>query len=451
MCLPALMAGCTLPPLQPPAPAEVPPDWATPRDRESPAADLQGWWKDWNDPLLDQLVAQALQANPELLMATSRVRQARLLAGSEAARWRPSLAFGVHPMSDAKATDSFVHVGVDASWEPGLFGMAEASRAAAAGQQAKAQWAEQAARVMVVAETVRQYLGLRAAQQQALAQEQLVALETDSAALAQVRMKSRLAPAAERLQADQRVAQARAAAAEQRGLAQASAQALALLIGRSRPDPAWLQPATVPQPAPRSLQALPATVLLHRPDVRAAEESVRIAAGEAGMSQAEMAPRIVLGAGVLRAWNVTQRGQRPTHALASLAPTLDLPLFDWDLRRDRALAAQEHVNEALLDQRRTVLVAVAEVESALDTLQMRRDRRQALAEAAQAQQRLLQQQAVQQRLGLSGDADQLALRRTQLLAEAELAQADAGSALALVSLYRAVGGAPLPQGLEATP
>ena len=451
LLLPAVLAGCALAPLPPPAPADVPPDWAAAREREAPAADLQAWWKDWSDPLLDQLVTQALAANTDLLMATSRVRQARLLASGEDARWRPALSAHVHPMSDAKATDSFIHASLDASWEPGLFGLADASTAAAAGEQARAAWAEQAARVVVVAETVRHYLDLRAAQQQAGVNERLVALEARAAAAAQVRQQVRLASTTEALQAEQRLAQARAAQAAQQGAAGESARALALLLGRSQPDAQWLQPAALPQPPARSLQALPAAVLRQRPDVRVAEEGVAIAAAEAGIARAELWPRIVLAGGVLRSFNVTQRGRLPTHTLLSLAPMLDVPLFDWGRRRDRAQAAQEHVNEALLGHRRAVLQAVADVESALDGLQLRRQRRERLAEVMQAQQALAAQQATRQQAGLSGTTEQLELQRLQMAARAELMQADAEAALALVTLYRAVGGAPLPASQELAP
>lgn len=445
----ALAGGCAIPQMQAPAPAAVPPSWSAATDQDAPPADLRGWWKAWGDPVLDGLVDRALAANPDLLVAASRVRQARLLAEAEPARFRPAITAGVHPMHDARATDSFLHASVDVAWEPGFFGQADGSRQAAGAQRAKAAWAGQGVRVMVVAETVRHYLEMRAAQQQAQLGARLADLEQRAAAKAEARLQARLAGPLDVAQARQRQAQAQAAAAAQRAQALEFAQGLALLLGQSRPDAAWLQPGSLPAVAPRSLQELPAAVLRNRPDVREAEASVWLAAGEAGVSRSELYPRILLGAGVLKSWNLTQHGSFPTHAVFSLAPSIDVPLFDWDRRRARADAAQEHTVEALLAHRKVVLQAVGEVEAALESLQARRQRRALLARAAEAQAAQATHQAARQAAGLSGDAEQLELQRLRLQAEGELSTADAGIALAVVQLYRAVGGAPLPAGIEA--
>ncbi|MGK9518144.1 hypothetical protein O6467_25630, partial [Salmonella enterica subsp. enterica] len=67
-----------------------------------------------------------------------------------------------------------------------------------------------------------------------------------------------------------------------------SAQQLALLLGQSAPDPLWLQPGRLPTLGDWQLNSVPTDLLRTRPEIAGAEASVIIAAGELGMSQADI-------------------------------------------------------------------------------------------------------------------------------------------------------------------
>ncbi len=64
-------------------------------------ADYIGWWKMFNDPVLTRLVEQALEANLDLKIAESRVRQARAA--------RTIAGAGLWPQADASASYTRSH------------------------------------------------------------------------------------------------------------------------------------------------------------------------------------------------------------------------------------------------------------------------------------------------------------------------------------------------------
>ncbi|WP_167772837.1 TolC family protein [Ramlibacter humi] len=441
----ALLAGCSVAPV-PQVPQDAPASWAAPVPAAPQAApvDLQGWWKVFGDERLDALVARALQANLDVRVAASRLRQARLLASAEGTRFLPLASAGLHPVRDPRATDSFLHLSLDVTWELGLFGAGESGDRVAQGQIAAAEWQVQGARVAVVAEVVRRWLELHAARDQQALWTAIAQADDQSAGTARARWDNRLGTAADVAQAQARAAQARATAAGYAGAVQTAGVALAQLLGESAAGDWATQPAAAGLP-PVSVRELPANLLRSRPDVRQAEAGVLRAAGEAGLAQAELSPRLALTGGVLRSFNVTERRATATHSTFSIAPSIDVPLFDWGRRQDRARAADEAVQEALLAHRKAVLDGVAEAETALGLLATQRERERLLAAAAQAAQAQETQLQARTRAGLAGASDAPALARVRLLAQSELRDAQSGAALAFVALYKALGGAPLPE------
>ena len=190
---------------------------------------------------------------------------------------------------------------------------------------------------------------------------------------------------------------------------------------------------------------LPADLLRTRPDVRQAEAAVLEAAGELGMARAELYPRVAIGASYLYAFNLTQnRRTSSTNRLPAICPLIDLPLFDWGLRRARADARGEALQASLTAYRQTVLQGVSEAETALSALEQQRQRRMHLEQAAGMFERRAQRQRGLLASGLASAYDQLAFDRAALQAEAECDGARAAQALAFVNLYKALGGAPLP-------
>ena len=178
----ALLAGCTVsdttaPPSRVSAPAAF--DQPAPADVPMTAEDLAHWWTGWNDPVLNSLIEDALKANSDIRIARARVMEARSLVtiaesalyptvtggggvwGGEA-DWRSKSLHALAPTL-SNGIDARM-VGVDASWEPDIFGGrhddVEASRASADSVEQQLN----GARMIVIADVAANYLEARGLQ-----------------------------------------------------------------------------------------------------------------------------------------------------------------------------------------------------------------------------------------------------------------------------------------------
>jgi len=303
----------------------------------------------------------------------------------------------------------------------------------------------QSARVSLVAEVVREYLQLRATQRSD-------ALLAAAAQIAQkkvelLRVQERL-QLASRLEVQQGVAAAAKAEARQdepHAAVVQHAQALALLLGKSEPDPAWLAPKPLPKLANGNVESVPADLLRTRPEIRYAETQVLQAAGELGIAKADLYPRLALGSSLTFAALVKGRTRLgDVNNTFSIGPIINIPLFDWGQRHAVRDAREDQLQAALLAYRQAVLQGAAEVESDLATLHASGQRLQSADATAGASREGL---ALSEKLQSLGQADGLQLADARLaLTESELdrEQARLAHGLAFVALYKALGGAPLP-------
>lgn len=446
------MAGCMGVPI-PPLDRSVPAAWseADPALALPAGPDLRTWWTAFNDPALNTLVDQALAQNLTLAEAGSRVRQARQLSQGVTSSFLPSLSAGTRSVQPPSAQDTYLQGSLDAIWDLGLFGAREGATQRYRGGIDLALAEEQAARVTVVAEVVRHYLDLRAAQEQLAQGQAQLRLDSRSLALIDARIDHRLAAAGERDAVALRQARTRASLADPMAAQSAAAHSLAALLGQTRPDPAWMSPAGQPALAVRSIAQVPADLLRVRPEIRRAEADVAQAAGELGIARSELYPRVALGASYLVSYNLTRSPRSRFNTGVAAGPIIDLPLFDWGRRQAGAAAKREALDAAVTAYRQAVLEGVADVEIALAALQFQTERVAQLEDARQtvARQRSTHQSLVG--LGLASDFDGLDDQQGALSADQDLVVARARRNLAFVTLYKALGGAPLPMNGAATP
>ncbi|CAM3842947.1 NodT family efflux transporter outer membrane factor (OMF) lipoprotein [Kerstersia gyiorum] len=465
----ALLSGCvTLGPL-PDAAQPVAADW---RNRgvltTAPGADPATWWSAFNDPVLDALVAQTLGSNLNLAQAGHRLRAARSLVRPAIAQQRPQITAGASGQrqqrlsgpgnidlqrselspdglllrEEGRASGNW-QAGFDAAWEIDLFGRASAgvtaARAAAEGAEAEAEMA----RVSVVAEVVRTYVELRAAQQrQALltanieAQNRLVALARER----------RDAGIGSDLDVDRSLTIAADTAGQlhtQGLLIGQAVQRIAVLTGESVVNDALLQAVSQPQARLLALPILPADLLRVRPDIRRAEHAVTQAAAELDVAVADLYPRLSLTGALQATGNLVGNALpgRTSQALAGLS--IQIPLLDWGARR-AVVNAREAVLAATIESYRlAVLEGIEETENALNAIETQRRRMNEESVRLQAAQRADSHADMLNRRGITSLSDRL--EAAIVLRGAELAGVEVveQQALAVVALHKAVGGASL--------
>lgn len=426
----------------------VPTAWASaPVSTGAPGAaatPLTAWWQRWGDAQLTALVTQALQAHTSVRSAQAALQQARAQADVQGAALLPGAdASGSAQRSrSGGSTGNSFQLGLDASWEPDVFGRLGAGVSASAADVRAAQAGLEQAQVVLAAEVAVNYLTLRSVQERLAIARRNLASQRETLQITDWRVQAGLSTS---LVSEQARAAAEQTAAQipqlQTSLAQ-TRHALAVLTGQAPGalDAQLGAPQAMPAPPDDLALAFPAETLRQRPDVRQAEE--RISAALARVSQADAAryPSFrISGSLGLRALTLGALGNGASVAHALLGG-ISVPLFDGGAAR-----AQVRVQEAALEQARvgyeaTVLAALQEVEDALVALQGERERQVRLQAAAQAagNAALLAQNRYQS--GLIDFQAVLETQRTLLSTQDGVATSAANVALGHVRLYKALGG-----------
>ncbi|HEX7325032.1 MAG TPA: efflux transporter outer membrane subunit [Rhodanobacteraceae bacterium] len=412
--------------------------------------DLTGWWKHFHDPELNALVLRALRDSPDVAQARWRLRAARASEEAAGSQFKPSVTVNTTERSNAANTASFFQAGFDASWEIGLFGRSGANGHIARAKTGAAQAELQSARVSLVAEVVREYLELRAAQRNAALLHDVAAADAEKVRLLRTGRHLWLTSQRQVEQAVSASAMADAKLSDPDAAIAKSAQALALLLGQSEPDPAWLKPAALPRLEHADVAALPANLLRTRPDIRYAETQVVQAAGELGIATANLYPSLTIGGGLTSSSRILGHDHLGNaNTIIGLAPIISIPLFDWGQVKAQRRARADLLQAALAGYRKAVLAGAAQVETSLADLSAADRRLKHVNAAVTASQSLVDMSRHYQTLGEGDRMDHIDARLA--LNESQLARVTARLqyGVAFVALYKALGGAPLPQHADA--
>ena len=442
-----LLSACQVQNPLPDLPKDTPATWRGSEYASPPAGlqpDLEHWWRAFADPTLDGLVERALRENLNVKIAGERLRAARALHHRTRSDFWPNLNFRVYPETAPGGQTGYIEIGFDSTWELGLFGRAESSRRMNLADLDSAAIEEGAARVSLVAEVVRDYVELRAAQARAKVLGNIAGTRQAQLALTQVRVRTHLAAQTEIDRANADLAQAQGDAAEGSAAVAQSRQALAVLLGTFAQDiaePALAVAAAQPVLPSIDVHETPADLLRTRPEIRRAEESVLRAAGELGISRADLYPRFSIVGTLISSTALTGDLDHPNKAIPLLAPSVTIPIFDWGARRDVVNAREAALSAAVLAYREAVLEGVAEAAAALALFEAKTQALDGSAVALDSADKAASSAATLRRIGLGDGVD--AANATLALAESRLRRSAAlrERALSYVVLYKSLGGA----------
>ncbi len=441
-----LLTGCSvapLPQLKPPTPDA----WRNaPASVLPPHPELNKWWHAFGDPELDALVERALYNNLDVAQAVERLRATRVLSQHSQDPYLPSLGIRTQDAVSPDTSTSYFLIGFDAQWELPLFGAKQSADRLARGNEERMKADLRLAQVSLVAEVSRHWIELRSAQQMESFLDDIQKAQQEKLRLLLVRERLKLAPPPDIAGARAELAHSQMALTKPRQAINRNAQQLAALLGQNEPDPQWLRPRPQLKLGQWQLNSVPADLLRTRPEIASAEAEVIRAAGELGMSRADIYPHISLGTSLQWSLNIAsnRKHTRSGDSIFSYGPGISIPLFDWGQRQANATAKDHELQAAVLAYRQAVLQGVAEAETAMGDLEQLRLREQSSLEACAATQTRLD--ALQQRaqLGLLSKLDlengQIEKHRAML----QVARANVDRNIAYVALYKALGGAPLP-------
>ncbi|MBO9499030.1 MAG: efflux transporter outer membrane subunit [Novosphingobium sp.] len=409
------------------------------------------WWRLYQDPVLDQLIDDALAHNTDIRVAVANIAKARALLRESKSDRLPQVGasagtnYGRLPASQrapgAKREDWYTDIGLDVSYEVDLFGRVSRGVEASQADLGAAQADADAVRVIVVAETARAYADAASAAERIDVAKRIVDLLGQSQGLTEKRENAGLATKLDvaRIAAlrSQRLADIPAIEAQR----DAALFRLATLTGRAPRDlpvsaSARTTMLTIEHPIPVGDGA---ALLARRPDVRAAERRLAGSTARIGVATADLYPRVTLGGSV----GSTGTGFDNIFGANPLTWLLG-PLINWTVNQDaaraRIAAAKADSQAALATFDGTVLNALEETETALSAYGHALEQRQALQQARDEAERAAKITRAQQREGAIDALASLDAERTLADAEAQLALANAAIADRQIDLFRALGG-----------
>jgi outer membrane protein, multidrug efflux system len=416
------------------------------------------WWKNFADPTLNTLIAQALKSAPDLAEAQARVREARALQGiAGAARYPTADATGEYARnlgSDNVPTgvppgglgpgihSNLWQAGFDASWEIDIFGgIRRTVEAADANFQAVA--ADRAdVTLTLIAEVARDYIDLRGAQRRIEVARKNLAIERDLRALTQSLLAAGLAPQQDLLRAEAQVRDIQAAIPEFETDERAAAYRIAALIDRpfTEVSAELSAPRPIPQSASEVPVGLPSELLKRRPDVHAAERRIAAAHARIGIAQADLYPHFSLtGVAGLESLNFSSFGNASS-GYYQIGPGITWRIFDAGKIRFEVQAESARAAAATAAYERSVLDAFRDVETALVSYANIKVRRNELAAESDADTQATDIAKLLYARGVESFLPVLDAERSLYATDDALAQSERDSALALIALYKSLGG-----------
>ena len=332
----------------------------------------QDWWKNFDDPILNQAIAIAIENNYDFKIAQSRVLEARSNVTSETSKLGPKVSASagasrqnnyiipIAPKS-RKIYDLFT-AGFDASWELDLFGGNYRSRQAAKALLEASNEAKNYILVSLIAEVVKNYSDLRAAQKKLFLQKEI---ENSYSEIVELNEQKKLVGLLSEIDFGRlKIAMLNSKS----DLADAEAQNIVALYNLEEllgKKPGTMKEffgdaAEVPTLRKKIIIDAPVSLLENRPDIKQAEHELAASVELKGYALAQLFPKISLS-GFLGFYS-TKSGSliQPSSRAFSSGTKVTMPILDFggvwagkkiaDQRKKQALLSyEEKVNKALMD------------------------------------------------------------------------------------------------------
>lgn len=457
----ALSTGCVnLAPKYERPPIELPAEWGA----DAQAAIGAEWWKLFEDPQLDRMIAEALAHNASLALAVARIDEARAQFGFARAEQFPTLSASVAgsraqtsqrtatplPPGTPRETENY-RATLNTAYELDLWGRLRNSRKAARAELLATEAAAETVRIRLAADIVQAYFAVRALDAQIAATQRSLAGRSESLALQKIRLEVGAISEFEYRQLEGEVLAARAQLpAFERERAQQET-ALAVLLGQSPraifaaaaipPIAADAAPGASPSQHPVMVPAgLPSALLLRRPDLVEAEQRLIATNARIGVARAGYFPAISLTGNYGSEADSLRALFSGPAVVWEAAAALTQPI--WGAGRATAQARIAHARErqALAQYRLAIQNAFREARDAIVAQTHSREQLAVESERVTALREALRLAKLRYENGVASQLDVLDTERTLLAAELSRHEALRAQRAAIADLFKALGG-----------
>ncbi|WP_338489061.1 efflux transporter outer membrane subunit [Pseudomonas trivialis] len=435
--------------------------WREPQGRQADSRAVadplqERWWDVFHDAQLSALTRRALTDNLDLKLAGSRLQQSRAVRQVTTAGRYPNLAAGggyqrkrnsgegLNDPSGENGRSAFNQwdTGFSAAWELDFWGRVKRETEAADATLQVAEDDRRAVLLSVLAETAQDYIQLRGVQNTRAVTEQNLDVARHSLKLSQLRLADGVATDLDVAEAAAQVATIEARLPELQQRQDQLINALSLIMGEP-PQALHAQlskDAAVPQTPRQVAIGLPSQLAERRPDIRQAEARLHAATANIGVAKGDFYPRITLSGSLgSQALQLADFGSWGSRAFA-FGPQFSLPLFNGGRLQGMLTLREAQQQEAALAYQHTVLRAWHEIDDQLTRYNASQLRRDSLAEAVRQNQIALTTAQHQYVEGVADFVNVLTVQSALLATQEQWVQSSTDVSLAMVGLYKALGG-----------
>lgn len=408
----------------------------------------QSWWRLFGDSTLNSLVDRGLSNNQELAGASARLQQARDLSRAARTRFFPAIALNANgertqsrfrgPGGGSLLQNNY-SVPIDFSYEIDFWGKVRRQVESATAAEAASRESLNGMRLTIAGEIAQTYWALRAVDADRQLLDETLAIRRKALDLL---TRQRDAGAISDLDLSRAQTEVSTAESDRIGLDRDRVElvnALAVLTGSTTTGSSVPESSKLPGP-PSVPGSIPSELLRQRPDIRAAEHRVAAANADIGVATAMFYPSITLNASGGFDAPVFNQLFDADALVWSLGAGISQPISGHGLLRAQRDAAVSAHQAASADYRQTVLIALREVENALQGTTILARREKAQQDAVNAARKTFDLSSKRFKAGLVSFLDVVDSERTRLDAERGLNAIRAERLAISVSLIKSLGG-----------
>lgn len=413
-------------------------------------ADLP-WWQLFRDDILQGLIRQALTNNYDLRIAVTRVEQARQIAAQARSQFFPQVNYdgavatgknalfgGIGPNGGKTQDSAFIDLSV--FWEVDLWGRIRRLNEAARAQFLATDEARRGVTISLVSSVAQAYFELLELDLQLDIAKRNTQSFADTLKIFSLRREQGVASKLETASAEALLTATAANIPELERQIVLKENQINVLLGRN-PAPVERTAGLLEERMPLDIPAgLPSSLLERRPDIRQAEENLRAANAQVGVAAANFFPRIGLTALFGKASPELEDFTSGTANLWAVAGNLTGPIFQGGALLAQYRQAVALWEEAKLRYEQTVLNALQEVSNALVSRQKYEEVRLQQWRSVKAYEEAVHVSLQRYVAGKASYYEVLQNQQNLFPAETVLAQTELNRILAVVQLYKALGG-----------
>lgn len=411
---------------------------------EASIADMQ-WWQIYTDTTLQALINKTLENNKDLKIAAARIAQMAAMKRIDNANMLPQLNGNIYAQKEALnyggdhyKNDPEAGIKATITWEADLWGNLRWARDKGIAQYLESVENRRALTVSIIAQVAQSYFELVALDNELAIVRRTLNARKEGVRLAKLRFEGGLTSETPYQQAQVEYAKTATHIPVLERDITLKENEIAFLAGeypshieRVREPSTILLPESLPT-------GLPSTLLERRPDIRAAEQKLIAANAAVGVAYTNMFPRLSLTAtGGVESDDFSNMFKSPMYYLSS---NLLGPILDMGRRRSAYKAQIAAYEQECYSYEKSVLTAFKEARNAIVDFNKVKEIHESMVQLERSAKTTMDIAQLQYINGVIGYIDVLDAQRSYFDAQIGLSNAVCSKQLALVQLYKALGG-----------